>query len=482
MHRARDVGLLIETPTGAPLCAKFRSSFAYVTVKDRLPVILTKVIDTVHRHRHSLISKFGEEASEDVKRVISHLSELRYRLSTDKPLTLINSTLPDCQIWNKCLEEYKQEARLIFLVGAEATWFTCPWLLCESYFYRKINEAIETRLAPLSSERRCVLCSVYMKSWDPFAYQKEQSFISALPTIAILATLATRMTEHLSKISNINEARQDLWEVFQICLWGNRCDLSLSDGEQVKSDHFSDLQSLAKLRPFILVNHFDELFKLLAKIRDKTASTATTCLDIVLDNGGIELFGDIFLADVFLELKLVGRIRFHAKALPYYVSDTMAVDFSWIIEMLRSSSNPAMSTLGNKWAHYLEKALFELKTHLFWTSPYPYHRMNSVAAELYQELATSDLIIFKGDLNYRKLLADINVESTLPFSDALQGFSPSSLLALRTIKADLIAGLAAGQRELVEYFNLIISRAKTNPKWMLTGEYAVIQFHEKANF
>ncbi|KFD73092.1 hypothetical protein M514_14996 [Trichuris suis] len=429
MRHARDVGLLMETPTGAPLCAKFRSSFAYVTVKDRLPVILTKVIDTIHRHRHSLISKFGEEASEDVKRVISHLSELRYRLTTDKPLTLINSALPDCQIWNKCLEGYKRE------VGEEATWFTCPWLLCESYFYRKINEAMEN--------------SVYMKSWDPFAYQKEQSFISALPTIAILATLATKMTEHLSKVSVIDEAREDLWEIVQICLWGNRCDLSLSDGEQVKSDHFSDLQSLVKLRPFILVNQFDELFKLLTKIKDKTASIPTTCLDIVLDNGGIELFGDIFLADALLELKIIGRVRFHAKALPYYVSDTMAVDFSWIIEMLRSSSNPIMSALGHKWAHYLEKAFFELKTHLFWTSPYPYHRMNSVAPELYQELTTSELIIFKGDLNYRKLLADINVESTSSFSDALQGFSPSSLLALRTIKADLIAGLAAGQRELM---------------------------------
>uniref|UniRef100_A0A5S6QUB2 Sugar phosphate phosphatase n=1 Tax=Trichuris muris TaxID=70415 RepID=A0A5S6QUB2_TRIMR len=448
MGRADDVDQPLATTVGVPLCAKFKSSFAYATVKNRLPVILTKVIDTVHRHRYSLISKYGQEAGEDVKRVIGQLSEMRYRLTTDKALTLINSSLPDCQLWNKSLEEYKAT------VGTEATWFSCPWLLCETYFYRKVNEVLEN--------------SVYMKSWDPFAYQKEQGFVSALPTISVLANLTVKMHEQFSKVDDLNEARADLWDIAQICLWGNRCDLSLSDGEQVKSDHFSDLQSLAKLSAFIVVNHFDELFKLLREIRDKTTSFPTTHLDIVLDNAGLELFGDLCFADALLELKVVGKVRFHAKALPYYVSDTAAVDFSWAVEMLRSSSNSTLSALGHKWAHRLEDGSFELKEHLFWTTPYAYHRMNSVAPDLYRDLTTAKLIVFKGDLNYRKLLADINVESTSSFSDALQGFAPSSLLALRTIKGDLIAGLAPGQMELI---------TKVNSRWMLTGEYAVVQFH-----
>lgn len=38
----------------------FYRSFAYVTLKDRLPVILTKIIDTFSRNKENIIEKYGE--------------------------------------------------------------------------------------------------------------------------------------------------------------------------------------------------------------------------------------------------------------------------------------------------------------------------------------------------------------------------------------------------------------------------------------
>lgn len=35
-------------------------SFAYMTVKDRLPTILTKVIDTIHRNKNKFFEEHGE--------------------------------------------------------------------------------------------------------------------------------------------------------------------------------------------------------------------------------------------------------------------------------------------------------------------------------------------------------------------------------------------------------------------------------------
>lgn len=35
-------------------------SFAYLTVKDRLPTILTKVIDTIHRSKDKIFEEYGE--------------------------------------------------------------------------------------------------------------------------------------------------------------------------------------------------------------------------------------------------------------------------------------------------------------------------------------------------------------------------------------------------------------------------------------
>ncbi len=35
-------------------------SFAYLTVRDRLPTILTKVIDTLHRNKDNFFKEYGE--------------------------------------------------------------------------------------------------------------------------------------------------------------------------------------------------------------------------------------------------------------------------------------------------------------------------------------------------------------------------------------------------------------------------------------
>ena len=93
--------------------------------------------------------------------------------------------------------------------------------------------------------------------------------------------------------------------------------------------------------------------------------------------------------------------------------------------------------------------------------------MESENKALYLHLAKSQLIIFKGDLNHRKLLGDRNWPHTTSFNEALHGFAPAPLCSLRTIKADLVVGL---KNEIVNDLNL------KQKNWMVSGEYAVIQF------
>lgn len=103
----------------------------------------------------------------------------------------------------------------------------------------------------------------------------------------------------------------------------------------------------------------------------------------------------------------------------------------------------------------------------FWTYPHAFHEMLFVDPNLFSTLQQNTVLIFKGDLNYRKLIGDINWLPETPFKEALQGFLPSPLLALRTLKADCVAGLRPGLAKEIH---------AQNPNWMLTGEYGIVQF------
>ena len=46
--------------------------------------------------------------------------------------------------------------------------------------------------------------------------------------------------------------------------------------------------------------------------------------------------------------------------------------------------------------------------------------MESSDPQLYEALKEANIVIFKGDLNYRKLVGDINWETTTTFKAALQ--------------------------------------------------------------
>ena len=81
-------------------------------------------------------------------------------------------------------------------------------------------------------------------------------------------------------------------------------------------------------------------------------------------------------------------------------------------------------------------------------------------------LATARLTVFKGDLNYRRLVGDRLWPEDTPFS-ALTSYLPGPVAALRTYKSDVSVGMdPAAVRTLDE----------TEPGWRFGGRHAVIQF------
>ena len=113
---------------------------------------------------------------------------------------------------------------------------------------------------------------------------------------------------------------------------------------------------------------------------------------------------------------------------------------------------------------------WSLSAEAFWTLPYSYDSMKMIDPLLYSTLEDAKLVIFKGDLNYRKLVGDKNWPPTEQFAVALRGFRPAPLVTLRTIKADVVVGLKEG---------LADKTAQQDVDWLTSGKYAVVSFDKK---
>lgn len=196
--------------------------------------------------------------------------------------------------------------------------------------------------------------------------------------------------------------------------------------------------------------------------------TAAGRVDIVLDNAGFELVTDLIFADFLVSAGLAREVHFHGKCFPWFVSDVTVKDFWWTIRQTMATNHRWMSKTGARWQSYLKKGTWSYHDHPFWTQPHEFCDMAADAPDLYATLQGSDLVLFKGDLNYRKLTGDRDWNHTVSFDTALRGFGPAPLCSLRTLKANVQVGLQPGQGEQL---------STQDPDWMTSGKYAVIQFY-----
>ncbi|XP_046877443.1 damage-control phosphatase ARMT1 [Hypomesus transpacificus] len=431
------------------LSAKVVESFAYLTVRDRFPTILTRVIDTIHRSKNKFFEEYGEEGVQAEKRAISFLSKLRNEMQTDKPVLALSDGLEDTDSWNQYL--LRQQS----LMGDQdsVSWFKSPWLYVECYMYRRIHEAIW--LNP-------PICD-----FDAFNEGKTQSYFESQQAVIALCTYLQGLHRNMGELSESHLLEQFL-KLLQVSLWGNKCDLSISAGQD-NSQKANPIDSLADLRPFILVDDSNMVWSTLtsAQRHGEDGQHSAGRVDIVLDNAGFELITDLVLAHFLISSGLAREVRFHGKSIPWFVSDVTAHDFQWTIRQTLAANHKWMSKSGAEWQSLVREGVWSYHDHPFWTLPHEYCDMAADAPDLYATLQGADLIIFKGDLNYRKLVGDRDWEHTVPFDRALRGFGPAPLCSLRTLKANVQVGLQHGQGE-----NLSVQE----PGWMTSGKYAVVQF------
>ncbi|KZO91817.1 DUF89 domain-containing protein [Calocera viscosa TUFC12733] len=465
-----------EYPHYPPYSPRDRRSFAFDTVSRRWPIILTQVIDAIYRASDA--GQYAQpEAEQEGIELIKRIGQLKYGISRNVVMEPIQDDGgSNIELFNSMLSYLEMQH--------ENTWFTAPWLYAECYLYRFL--------------RTIFAFSTNWKGFDPFREQKERTFQGSGKGVFDLAGMMHKLEPERDELAKNEKALEVLFiDMVQMCLWGNAVDLSLLTSLDL--EHLAELQDVGAAAQtarsaLILRNDTERLWNHVRQLKNAR-------LDIVLDNSGFELFTDLVLADFLVTYTpFFSEVVFHPKTLPWFVSDVLPADFSSLLSSLTTPNyfteapTPLqaqhLSALATRWRSYVASGVFRLSVPPgkaegermgevvpeagvdWWSGPGVYGLMSESedGRAALDALDGSGLAIFKGDLNFRKLTADVAWPPTTPFPTAigcLAGRFP--LLALRTNKADVIVGLPPGLAEELD---------QREPKrdWRFSGKYAVVMF------
>ena len=381
-------------------------SFARATIVERKPQIIRQVID-------------DNDYPPEIARAVE-----AFRLEiASQPMQPLREQAADVAGWNQALAAY-----------AGKTWLEVPWYFAETFFYRKLLEA--TRYFQAGAEQPVLAVH---HDHDPFKKQKDKQIASDIQ----------RLAGEWEQFLAIDP--ETLFEaLLHSCLWGNRTDLS---NFTVKVKARGGLAARQE-RHLILIDHTEQVRSIL--------SNRVRRVDFINDNVGSDLFFDLALTDFLLRQGWAGEVHLHLKNQPFFVSDAMPADVLQTVAWLEAAPSKALSALGSRLEGDYTAQRLNLRTDTFWTS---WKMFRQMPPHIQDELAQSDLVLLKGDVNYRRLLDDLHWPHTTRMEDVTRYF-PGPFVTIRTLKGEIMVGLQPGQAEALQ---------AEDPTWLINGKRGVIQ-------
>ncbi|PMB38612.1 hypothetical protein CEN40_25330 [Fischerella thermalis CCMEE 5205] len=400
-----------KLPLPASLVGSEVGTFTEFTVTQRMPGIARRVIAE---------NNFSPNINKS-------LENLANQLPSGYLLPFEDDAGVDVGDWKKYLEPYKEQR-----------WIDIPWFFAETYFYRLILN---------------ITNYFQFGEWqgvDPFHLQKSQGLKTSLDAINTLCYQVTQWLQESEKSGKTNQGV--LTTLLYFALWGNRVDLSLWSAFESDRSNFD----IENQKAHILVDDAGLVTELLV-------TSACQRVDFVVDNAGFELICDLCLVDFLLGSGVIDQIKLHLKPHPTFVSDAMIKDVYDTVEFLAASNHQQVTNVAQRLQAYIASGKLILGDDYFWTSPLAFWE---IPESLKQELATADLLIVKGDANYRRLLGDRHWDFTTNIADIVC-YLPVPIVALRTLKSEVAAGL---QPEVIEKVS------KSDSDWLTNGQWGVVQF------
>lgn len=336
------------------------------------------------------------------------IAALRDGIVNDAPMALFAPPAPDYDDWARRFASHDGE-----------TWLGTEWFFAEMFAYRHLMSA----------------CRYWTTRRDPFRPFKREEMESE----ALQATVEEALARE-------GDRRERLHRALIGALWGNRMDLSmkgvLEQGTDATDDH-------------LLVNDVP------ATIDDLLAGEPGA-VHVIMDNAGTEEAFDLALADLLLDKEAAREVVLHVKMMPVLVSDVLGEDVYWLLDVMDGHGG-RLARLAASIREHIRHGRLQIVPDRFWNTD---GRMGELPARLYSAFREADLVIAKGDANYRRATNDALWPAEASWADAVAAV-PAPFLALRTVKSDTLVGV---DPDTVRHLD------QNEGAWRTKGTYGVAQY------
>lgn len=204
----------------------------------------------------------------------------------------------------------------------------------------------------------------------------------------------------------------------------------------------------------------------------------------LVDNSGVELLLDLVLGYALLNIKhlRIDKIVYHVNVLPIFVSDVIENDKDYTLRVIEDCITKSKLIDPKDKSRYVEaleylRSMFikdsmgrsraEIRPDFVWNMPTPYEEIAEDHSDLFRN--RKNILIVKGDLNYRRLCGDKSWRSSKKL-DNLTKYITTPTLVIRCFKSNVILDVKDSQIEAWD---------KKDMDWRVNGNYGVIKFMSK---
>lgn len=352
--------------------------------------------------------------------------------------------------WTNSLNEYNEKKVSNFFINA-------PFIDVEHYFYYYILNKVNSQQPLL--EKNII---------DPFLDNKLAS---------VKNDYCNQSVKHESKIKGLLDLgiqikdnagdqlqKDNIIKLLKLNLSANSTDLS-----QLFWEQFTSVLSIIDDSEVFWKEYVSDLHNV-------------NKINIIVDNFGVEFLADIIMGYYFIIKKGRGsniEIVYHVNELPIFVSDVKRGDDQELLKILTElvKDNTQYKELLNDISSFIENGNLKFKSDFFWNMPTSYdtilkpkYKYSGDLSEIKNIFTGSDLLIVKGDLNYRRMVGDRNYNPNRKIEKNIK-YIKCPVLIIRSFKSNVTL--------LGNAYKNVVNKENIEQDWQNNGKYGIIQYIHK---